>query len=155
MTAQGNDAITEADSVKPKNILSNMCQNWVHNPKPYWIINKWQYLNRYRCRWLRRWSRDMLEVQLCLYTLGRRLTSDSTYDRPHIRPLTYLLTELSPSWEAANCATNQEIPHNFKEPEGSSPCWQEPSSILSQFDPVPTIPSYLSNIVYPPTSWSS
>jgi hypothetical protein len=42
--------------------------------------------------------------------------------------LTYLLTELSPSWEAVNCAAIQEIPSNFKEPEGSSPCSQQPSS---------------------------
>jgi hypothetical protein len=42
--------------------------------------------------------------------------------------LTYLLTELSPSWEAANCAAIQEIPSNFKESEYSSPCSQEPST---------------------------
>jgi hypothetical protein len=69
----------------------------------------------------------------------------------------YLLIELSLSWEASNCAAIQEIPSNFKEPEGSSPCSQEPST--GQFDPVPTIPSYLSkihfNIIHPPTSWSS
>jgi hypothetical protein len=41
---------------------------------------------------------------------------------------TYLLTALSPSWEAANCAAIQEIPSNFKEPEGSSPSLQEPST---------------------------
>jgi hypothetical protein len=41
---------------------------------------------------------------------------------------TYLLMELSPSWEAANCAVIQEIPSNLKEPEGSSPCSQEPST---------------------------
>jgi hypothetical protein len=41
---------------------------------------------------------------------------------------TYLRTELSPSWEAANCAATQETPSNFKEPEGSSPCSQEPST---------------------------
>jgi hypothetical protein len=35
---------------------------------------------------------------------------------------------MSPSWEAANCAAIQEIPKNFKEPEGSSPCSQEPST---------------------------
>jgi hypothetical protein len=39
---------------------------------------------------------------------------------------TYLLTELSPSWEAANCAVTQEIPSIFMEPEVSSPCSQEP-----------------------------
>jgi hypothetical protein len=42
--------------------------------------------------------------------------------------LTYLLTELSPSWEAANCGAIQDIPNNFKEPEGLSPCSQEPST---------------------------
>jgi hypothetical protein len=42
--------------------------------------------------------------------------------------LTYLLTELGPSWEAANCAAIQEIPSNFKETEGSSPCSHEPST---------------------------
>jgi hypothetical protein len=36
------------------------------------------------------------------------------------------LTELSPSWEAANCAAIQKIPSNFKEPEDSSPSSQEP-----------------------------
>jgi hypothetical protein len=46
----------------------------------------------------------------------------------HKYNITYLLTELSPSREAANCAAIQEIPSNFKEPEGSSPCSQEPST---------------------------
>jgi hypothetical protein len=41
---------------------------------------------------------------------------------------TYLLTELNPSWEAANCVAIHEISSNFKEPEGSSPCSQEPSA---------------------------
>jgi hypothetical protein len=41
---------------------------------------------------------------------------------------TYLLKELSPSWEAANCAAIQKIPSNFKEHGGSSPCSQEPST---------------------------
>jgi hypothetical protein len=42
--------------------------------------------------------------------------------------LLYLLTDLSPSPEAANCEAIQEIPSNFKEPEGSSLCSQEPST---------------------------
>jgi hypothetical protein len=36
--------------------------------------------------------------------------------------------ELSPSWETADYAATQEIPSNFKEPEGSSPCSQERST---------------------------
>jgi hypothetical protein len=42
--------------------------------------------------------------------------------------LTYLRTDLSPSWEAANCAAIQKIPRNFNEPEGSTPSSQEPST---------------------------
>jgi hypothetical protein len=42
--------------------------------------------------------------------------------------ITYLLIELTPSWEAVNSAAIQEIPSNLKEPEGSSPCSQEPST---------------------------
>jgi hypothetical protein len=34
----------------------------------------------------------------------------------------FLRTELSPSWEAANCAAIQKIPSNFKQPKGSSQC---------------------------------
>jgi hypothetical protein len=71
--------------------------------------------------------------------------------------LTYLLTELSPSWEAANCAATQGLPSilwNLKVHK-SPPM----VPILSQIDPVHTIPSHLSkiyfNTVHPPTSWSS
>jgi hypothetical protein len=43
--------------------------------------------------------------------------------------MSYLLTYgAEPSWEAANCAAIQKILSNFKEPEGSSPCSQEPST---------------------------
>jgi hypothetical protein len=42
--------------------------------------------------------------------------------------LNYLLTELSPSWEGDNCAAIQEIPSNFKVPDASSSCSQEPSN---------------------------
>jgi hypothetical protein len=57
---------------------------------------------------------------LILYTTGR---TPWTENQPVARTLpTYLLMELSPSWEAANCAAIQKIPSNFKEPEGSSPC---------------------------------
>jgi hypothetical protein len=45
-----------------------------------------------------------------------------------IKILTSLLTELSPSWGAVNCAAPQESPQHFMEPEGSIPCSQEPST---------------------------
>jgi hypothetical protein len=41
---------------------------------------------------------------------------------------TYSITELSRSWEAANCAATQELTSNFMEPDGLLPCSQEPST---------------------------
>jgi hypothetical protein len=76
-------------------------------------------------------------------------------DKYNIWIHTYLRTELSPSWEATNCAAIQEIPSNFKEPEVHHRVHKSPPlvPILKQFDSVHTIPSYLSkihfNIVHP------
>jgi hypothetical protein len=59
--------------------------------------------------------------------------------------LTYLLAELSPSWEAASCAATQELPSILRNPKvhyrvrKTSPL----IPILSKIDPVHTIPSYL------------
>jgi hypothetical protein len=67
----------------------------------------------------------------------------------------YLLTELSPSWEAANCAVTQE-PSIIWNPEVHYRAHKRPSlvPILSQIDPVHTNPCYLSkitfDIVHPP-----
>jgi hypothetical protein len=69
--------------------------------------------------------------------------------------------ELSPSWEAANCAATQELPSILWNPkvyyrvQKSTPL----VLILSQLDLLLTTPSYVSkihfNIVHPPTPWSS
>jgi hypothetical protein len=75
--------------------------------------------------------------------------------------LTYLFTELSPSWEAANCAATQELPSILKNPKVHHRVHKSPPlvHIFSQIDLVHTIQSHLSkihfNIVHPPTSWSS
>jgi hypothetical protein len=75
--------------------------------------------------------------------------------------LTYLLMELSPSREAANCAATRELPSILWNPEIRYHVHKSPPlvPILSHSQPIHTIPSYLTkinfNIVHPLTSWSS
>jgi hypothetical protein len=71
------------------------------------------------------------------------------------------LMEPGPSLEATNCAATQELPSSLWNPRVHHRLHKFPPlvPILSQINPIHTIPSYLSkinfNIVYPPTSLSS
>jgi hypothetical protein len=73
--------------------------------------------------------------------------------------LTYLLTELSPSWGAINWAATQELPSISWNPKVQHRIHKNPPlvPILRHINPIHTNPSYLSkiyfDIVLPPTSY--
>jgi hypothetical protein len=64
------------------------------------------------------------------------------------RILTYLLTELGPSWEVEHCAATQELPSILWNPKVHYRVHKSPPQvpILSPIDPLHVIPSYLSKI---------
>jgi hypothetical protein len=58
--------------------------------------------------------------------------------------LLYTLKQLSPSWEAINCAATQELPSILWNPKVHYRVHKSPAlvSILNEIDPIHTIPSY-------------
>jgi hypothetical protein len=57
--------------------------------------------------------------------------------------------EPNPFWQAATCAATQELPSMLWNPKVHYRVHKSPplAPILSQIDPIPTIPSYLSKII--------
>jgi hypothetical protein len=91
-------------------------------------------------------------LSLCLSTFSKSLHHlyiSFNGTRPTELMHNYLLMELSPSWEAANCAATHELPSILWNPKVHCRVHKSPQlvPILSQIDPVHTIPSYLRSIL--------
>jgi hypothetical protein len=66
----------------------------------------------------------------------------------NLKILTHSQMEMSPSWEAANCAATQDLPSILWNPNVHYHVHKSPPlvRILREIDPVHTIPSYFSKI---------
>jgi hypothetical protein len=88
------------------------------------------------------WTRDLLACSI--------VPQPTTIPCAPLTPLyllTYLLTELSPSWGAANCAATQKLPSISWKPNVQYRVHKSPPlvPILSNINPIHIIPSYLCN----------
>jgi hypothetical protein len=96
-------------------------------------------------------------LKLCLYLIELKYSWTGIVTiRTAYLCSTYLLTELRPFWEAANCAATQELPRIIRNPKVHHRVHKSRPlvPILSQIDPVHTIhpiSKIYFNIVHSPT----
>jgi hypothetical protein len=117
-------------------------------------------------------DKQQRNILIAIYVIHNRMENGNT-DNPMIVMMWVYIKEYNlqkyriithgaePPWEVINCAATQELPSVLWNPKVHYRRHKSPPlvPILSQIDPIHTIPAYRSkihfNIVHPPTSWSS
>jgi hypothetical protein len=97
----------EINAFSSSNITCFTC--YIYLLPIYWIslVAEWLFISREGLCYINDRGINKVEKKVMNYITLQLVLFAKCY-------LTYLLTELSPSWEAANCAAIQEIPSNFK-----------------------------------------
>jgi hypothetical protein len=83
--------------------------------------------------WARLWSFEFCKIQGTSWPADQQLLSQGA--------VTYLLTELSPSWRAANCAATQELPSILWNPKVQYRVHRSPPLVLSWAISIQSTPS--------------